>query len=161
MHARPDRPDRPDRLDSHTGFLIAKLGGAATARFDLALAPAGLRGRHLRVLEAIHGEALPQRELCERIGMDRTTMVAVVDELEQLGYARRERSVADRRKSLVTLTNQGAVAFHNAAQRLRMAEDELLAPLSAEQRAHLNQLLARLSTPSVLDCTPSALQPSP
>ena len=136
-----------DRIDSHTGYLLVKLGAAAADLFDRALLPLGLRGRHVRVLELIRDESPSQQDLCRLTGLDRTTMVAVVDELERLGHARRERNAADRRKHVVTLTEQGTAAFAEAVQRLARAQEELLGPLSASERDQLHRLATRLYAP--------------
>jgi DNA-binding MarR family transcriptional regulator len=143
-----------DRIDTHTGYLLVKLGVSAGARFERSLAPLGLRSRHVRVLEVIRGEGLSQRDLCRLTGMDRTTMVAVVDELERLGHVRRERSLSDRRKQVVTITESGIAAFTEAAARLTAAEQDLLAPLSRQERDQLHRLVSHLFTPQDADCAP-------
>lgn len=134
------------RLDTQTGYLLVKLGALAGARFDGVLAPLGLRGRHVRVIEEMRGASHSQQELCQATGLDRTTMVAVLDDLEQRGYARRSRSTADRRKHVVTLTGAGERAFKEAARALADAQEAFLAPLSAGERDQLRDLVERLRT---------------
>ncbi|WP_084961068.1 MarR family winged helix-turn-helix transcriptional regulator [Thermoactinospora rubra] len=133
-----------DRISDHTGYRLVKVGHVAAAAFDEALAPLGMRPRHVMVLEAIRGGTLSQQDLCQLTGMDRTTMVAVVDELERLGYAHRERSAADRRKHVVKPTAAGESAFEEAARALLAAEEALLGPLSAAERDSLGGLVAKL-----------------
>lgn len=58
-------------------------------------------------------------------GLDRTTMVAVVDDLERLGYAHREQSTTDRRKRVVSPTRSGLRMLADAAIRPEKAEREL------------------------------------
>jgi hypothetical protein len=67
-------------------------------------------------------------------------------------YARRERSHSDRRRYLVRLTDQGAGSASEVLRRLRHAQDDLLAPLSVEERGLLRQLLARMITPDTAPC---------
>jgi DNA-binding MarR family transcriptional regulator len=138
------KPARIEHMDDHTGYLLVKLGSVAGAAFERALLPSGMHARHVRVLGFIHDAALSQQDLCALTGLDRTTMVAVVDELEQRGYARRERSQVDRRKHVVRLTKSGASAYQTATKRLLATQDELLAPLAAKERAELRRLLNRL-----------------
>nr|BFE85675.1 hypothetical protein GCM10020093_082760 [Planobispora longispora] len=76
--------------------------------------------------------------------MDRTTMVAVVDDLERLGHARRERSATDRRKHVVILTAEGAAALTEALRLLAEAQEELLSPLPAAERDQFHDLVSRL-----------------
>jgi DNA-binding MarR family transcriptional regulator len=135
---------RADRIETQMGYMLIKLGSAASALLEQTLLPLGLRGRHVRVLELIHGETQSQQDLCRLTGMDRTTMVSVIDELERLSYAHRERNVTDRRKHVVTLTDQGAAAFGDALIRMAKAQEEFLAPLSGEERDQLRGLMTRL-----------------
>lgn len=146
--------DTVDRMDDHTGFVLVKLGQAAAEQAERALAPLELRARHVRVLGFIHGQTLSQQDLCQATGMDRTTMVAVVDDLERLGYARRERSAADRRKHVITLTEPGAAVYEDAAGLLLKAQDAFLTPLSGAEREQLHTLLTRLSSPEYAVCAP-------
>jgi DNA-binding MarR family transcriptional regulator len=59
----------------------------------------------LSVLRADH--PLSQQEVAEQLGVDRTTMVALVDALESKGLVERHRNAADRRKNIVQLTSAG------------------------------------------------------
>jgi DNA-binding MarR family transcriptional regulator len=56
----------------------------------------------------------------------------------------RVRDQNDRRRMLVDLTPAGARALNRLNRRVEAAQDALLAPLSATERRHLNQLLAQL-----------------
>ncbi|GAA2584962.1 MarR family transcriptional regulator [Actinomadura fulvescens] len=143
-----------DRIDGQTGYLLVKLGGSAGARFERALAPLGMKGRHVRVLEILRNDPRSQSELCQETGMDRTTMVAVIDELERLGCVRRERSLTDRRKHVVSMTERGGTALGESAVLLTQAQDELLAPLSAAERDRLHALLIRLYAQPPDPCAP-------
>jgi DNA-binding MarR family transcriptional regulator len=149
-----DTPVVEDRMESATGFILVKLGGAAGVLFEQAVQSTGMRPRHIRTLGYVQTQGLSQQELCQLTGMDRTTMVSVVDELERLGYARREASSTDRRKRVVTPTPAGLKALVKAADLMKQAEAQLLAPLSATERRQLNGLLGRLFTPELLACDP-------
>jgi DNA-binding MarR family transcriptional regulator len=139
-------------METSTGYLLVKLGGAAGGYFDQSLDSLGLRPRHVRVLDRIQSDALSQQDLCRLTGMDRTTMVAVLDDLERLGYARREPSPTDRRKHVVMPTDAGRSALKEAAVLLRKAEVAFLSPLSAAERKQLNALVARLAEAGLPVC---------
>jgi MarR family transcriptional regulator, lower aerobic nicotinate degradation pathway regulator len=145
-------PAIDERMETHTGYRLVKLGTAAGALFDECLGTTGMRPRHVRVLGYIHDGQHSQQDLCRLTGMDRTTMVAVVDDLERLGYARREPSSTDRRKRVVTPTPKGGRALVEAAEQLREAEERLLAPLTAKERRQLGTLVGKLFTPELLRC---------
>ncbi|QKW07944.1 MarR family transcriptional regulator [Streptomyces sp. NA04227] len=146
----PERPATPDdavpHVDELTGYLLIKTSAMTGRSVDRALRRHGLTGRLVRVLAFIRDQAQApsQRDLCGLTGLDRTTMVAVVDDLEQRGFARRERSTADRRKYVVTLTESGADAYRAALGDLLRTQDELLAPLSATERGQFHSMLARV-----------------
>ncbi|MFB9684111.1 MarR family winged helix-turn-helix transcriptional regulator [Amycolatopsis plumensis] len=109
-------------------------------------APLGVTGRQLALLTLFgDGPARSQQDGAARLGVDRTTMVALVDELEAKGLVRREVAPRDRRKRLVLLTPEGERVREAGAEVTRKAEALLLEPLSAEEaeglRAALHQVV--------------------
>ncbi len=143
-----------DWISSATGYLMFRVGDAARNRSEQELARWGLAGKELRVLTFADAEPRSQQDLARLTGMDRTTMVAVVDKLERLGYVRRDRSSSDRRKYVVTVTPHGARTLAAAVARLAEAEAEFLGPLAADERRQLNALLARLYVAHDPECRP-------
>src|SRR3954469_2254369 len=105
-------------------------------------APLGVTGRQLALLALFRdGPAQSQQDGAARLGVDRTTMVALVDELEAKGLVRREVAPGDRRKRLVMLTPEGERVREAGAERTRKAEALLLEPLSAEDAERLRAAL--------------------
>jgi DNA-binding MarR family transcriptional regulator len=143
-------------ISSATGYLMFRVGDVARDRIEQELTRWHLAGKELRVLAFAHEEPRSQQDLARLTAMDRTTMVAVVDKLERLGYARRERSTTDRRKYVVTVTPPGAEALTAAAARLAEAEAVFLAPLDPAERRQLNGLLARLYAAHDPECAPTS-----
>ena len=141
-------------ISSATGYLMFRVGDAARGRIEQELARWRLTGKELRVLAFAQEEPRSQQDIARLTGLDRTTMVAVVDKLEGLGYARRERSPADRRKYVVAVTPAGADALAAAAARLAEAEAEFLAPLDEGERRALNSYLVRLYAAHDPECIP-------
>jgi DNA-binding MarR family transcriptional regulator len=90
---------------------------------------------------------LSQQRLGERQGVDRTTMVAVVDALERKGLVERRRNAHDRRAYSLQATSKGRLAQEQAGQAERRAEDEFLASIPAGDRRRLKQLLRQLIAP--------------
>src|SRR5256885_8560309 len=98
----------PEPLASAPGFLLSWSGQRIARNFAAALEPLGLRPPHFGVMTLI--EANPgsaQRELVERSMIDASTMVAVIDELEERDLAERRPDPADRRSRAVYLTASG------------------------------------------------------
>ncbi|TQF01689.1 MarR family transcriptional regulator [Kitasatospora acidiphila] len=135
-----------DQLSTRLGYLLkhAHLRYAETSAE--ALAPLGLNGRELAAL-AVLAEDVPlsQLEAAGRLGVDRTTMVALVDTLEAKGLAERRRSPLDRRKNVVQLTEQGRTLLNDAEHVRLAAERRFLAPLPEEEAEALLRALRILT----------------
>ena len=88
-------PPLPESLTHWPGYLAAFIAEHATERFERALADQRIRSKHASVLAVIDADgAMSQRELCRRLQIDKSPMVGLVDDLEQLGLAERRRSDA-------------------------------------------------------------------
>ncbi len=109
------------------------------------LAAAGARGYHYRLLAALEefGPA-SQATLGRRTGNDRSYVVEAVNELTNGGLVERARDPDDRRRNVVTITPAGVRQLRRLDEVLAGIQDELFAPLSAEERAQLARLLARV-----------------
>src|SRR6266513_3095632 len=80
----------PEPLASAPGFLLSWHGRRTAAAFAEALKELGLKPPHFGVLRLIATEpGSTQQELVERSMIDPSSMVAVIDELEELGLAER------------------------------------------------------------------------
>jgi DNA-binding MarR family transcriptional regulator len=114
--------------------------------FARALEPIGLRPPHFGVMRLIATDpGQTQQELAERSLIDPSSMVAVVDELEELGYAERNAHPGDRRKHAIHLTADGNRTLERAqAVAIKMTK-ELLAPLDAAEVEELRRLLRKLA----------------
>jgi DNA-binding MarR family transcriptional regulator len=123
-------------------LLMIKLGRITMHRFTEALAPYGLRPRHLAALIELrdHGE-LSQQSLCGRLHVDPTNLVEILNELEDKGYAMRRRDPEDRRRHRVEVSKKGLAVIDKVGTAMDGVEDELLADLDAGDRADLERLL--------------------
>jgi DNA-binding MarR family transcriptional regulator len=142
---RFDRPP-PEPLASAPGFLLSWNGRRTAHLFAQALEPLGLRPPHFGVMTLIATDpGMTQHELAERSHIDPSSMVAVVDELEELGYAERQIHPGDRRKHALHLTADGKRALERArAAAMRTAKD-VLAPLEPTEVETLRLLLRKLA----------------
>lgn len=142
---RPSKTPLPPSLAVWTGYLLSRAAQQCQEHFDALVEPLGIRGRHFKVL-AVLGEERPlsQVEIGERLGVDRNTMVILLDDLENLGLVLRRRDPSDRRAHCVSLTDAGQDVLAQGTQTARRTNDEVLSPLTAEERAQLHTLLSRL-----------------
>ncbi len=110
-----------------------------------ALAPHAVDGRELAVLALLDRRgANSQQEISRRLGVDRTTMVALVDALAERGLVERQPDPRDRRKNMVVLTDAGAGVRAAAGPAVDEVEAGFLAPLTANERATLMTLLRKV-----------------
>jgi DNA-binding MarR family transcriptional regulator len=101
--------------------------------------------RHFQLLGLLDDDGpMGQRELGQAMATDPSILVTLLNPLEADGFIARTRDPADRRRHVVTLTAKGKRQLERAADAQREAEDAIFAGLSADQRAHLGDLLIAL-----------------
>lgn len=110
-----------------------------------ALTPHGLDGREMGVLLSLLGPEPPsQQQAAQRLGIDRTTMVALLDSLEAKGLVTRHPHAQDRRRNVVELTEAGRDAVRTALEISEAAEREFLAPLTPQAAEQLRTSLQKI-----------------
>jgi DNA-binding MarR family transcriptional regulator len=128
-----------------TGFLLRLAHQYARTAANKALKPLDLDLRHVGVLAALAGAGpLTQRQLISGVELDKSSMVYVVDKLEQSGLVIRERTPADRRAYAVTLTSLGRKRLAEAGRIATDVMTELLDTLEPSEVEQLNSLLRRV-----------------
>jgi DNA-binding MarR family transcriptional regulator len=136
----------PEPLASAPGFLLSWNGQRTAHLFGATLEPLGLRPPHFGVLTLIDSHpGCAQQELVDRSLIDPSSMVAVIDELEELGLAERRAHPGDRRKHAVHLTASGQQTLQQARKLAIETAKEMFAPLSAEEVETLRVLLRKLA----------------
>ena len=104
----------------------------------------GMHLRHLMGLSYVSDhDGCPQQDLADAFCMDANNVVLLLNELEQLGYATRQRDPSDRRRHLVNITAAGRKALQATLPGQLAIEDELLTALDAAERRTLCELLTR------------------
>jgi len=85
-----------------------------------------------------------QQELENGLWMDANTVVLILNELEAAQFSVRRRDPQDRRRHIVEMTAAGRRALERADKAREGLEDEILGPLSAEERKTLTKLVERV-----------------
>ncbi|KOX29845.1 hypothetical protein ADL06_12760 [Streptomyces sp. NRRL F-6491] len=136
----------PSVLDLNS-YLMYALGKAARRRLQDRLTARGLRLWHLTVL-ALLSDLGPQMKtvLAARLDMNASDLVRIVNDLVKTGYVDCARDPEDRRRIVVRLTPEGGSALAELGADIASADDEVLAPLDAEERRLLSSLLRRVHT---------------
>jgi DNA-binding MarR family transcriptional regulator len=126
-------------------LLMIKLGRITMHRFTEALEPFGIRPRHLAALIELrdHGE-LTQQSLCGRLHLDPTNLVAVLNDLEARGYAKRRRDPVDRRRHIVGVSPKGIAVIERVSEVMDGVEGDLLEGLDTAGREQFEGLLSSI-----------------
>lgn len=134
-------------LDSDLGWALGAVFRAYVKSAEAVVAdlPGGPRG--YQVLAAAARD-LPgsQLALAQQLGIDRTVMTYLLDDLERAGLVERRPDPADRRARRVTATERGKRRAETLERELRATEERVLAPLPAADRTTFRGLLQRLAT---------------
>jgi DNA-binding MarR family transcriptional regulator len=109
------------------------------------LADVAARKWHYAVLASLQ-ESGPasQALLSRRAGLYHSDLVGVINELADGGYVERAPDTADRRRNVITITGQGRRQLRRLDKIIASAQEELLAPLTENERQQLSRLLTRL-----------------
>ncbi|RAY17141.1 MarR family transcriptional regulator [Actinomadura craniellae] len=124
----------------HLGVLLSAYQGSVAPL--LGELPHATRGYQI-LAAVVHGDQPTQAALAAHLGIDRTVMTYVIDDLVEAGLVERRLNPADRRARKIVATPQGARTLADLEERVRQAEDGLLDALSAQERAAFRLLLRR------------------
>jgi DNA-binding MarR family transcriptional regulator len=145
----PGPPYIHPALLRHTGFLVSRMGYVARRAFSEQMSSIGLTPPLWAVLNVLSSEhAITQHALGRLVGMDPSSMVATIDELESRGFVERRPNPTDRRAHALHLTASGRKMLDRGRKVAQRAQEELLAPLSEDERVQLHELLLRLALAS-------------
>jgi len=135
----------PPSMRDRVPFLLFRASQASLALANQMLAEIALCARQVGILTMVTElEPMTQKALADVLRIDRTTMVALLDDLEAKGYVARQRHPRDRRAFLVHPTGPGRAAKIDAVRILDEQQQRFLAPLTPAERRQLAVLLKRL-----------------
>src|SRR2546423_839205 len=124
---------------------MIKLGRITVHRFTEALEPFGIRPRHVAALIELRDRGeLTQQSLCVQLHLDPTNLVAILNELEEKGFATRRRDPEDRRRHLVEVSKRGIALIEKVSQVMDGVEADLLDALEPAGRVQLEGLLTSI-----------------
>src|SRR3954453_16524324 len=134
----PELSRRLGYLFKHAALRLQELHAQALAPFDI-------DAREIGVLLVIAGhEGGSQQQAAQRLGVDRPTMVALLDVLAAKGLVFRHPHAEDRRRNVIDLTDHGRDVLRRALRASDEAERALLAPLRPTDRDRLRDALQRI-----------------
>jgi MarR family transcriptional regulator, transcriptional regulator for hemolysin len=154
---KPAPVESPEALSGNLAWLLSRASYALATELTAGLAALGLSPRaHCVLSTAMTGE-LTQTELAQAVGLDKTTMVVTLDELEAAGLAKRTPASRDRRARVIAVTKAGERKVAEGEEIVARIQADVLEALPARQRdafvAALHRLVReRLAEP--VECHP-------
>ena len=138
------RPSADTEVTEFAGQLFFRLWRASHTRIADALKSVGLTPALFGLLNVLGArEGAIQQELSSAMGIDPSTMVSLIDELEKAGLAKRRPHPTDRRAREVVITAKGRRVLERARRLATQVEDDVLGGLTAAERRQLLTLLRR------------------
>jgi MarR family transcriptional regulator, transcriptional regulator for hemolysin len=150
----PAPTEAPTQAAANLCWLLSQASYTLTTELTAGLEGLGISPRAHHVLSAALSGPHTQIELARLVGLDKTTMVVTLDELEAAGLAERRASTEDRRAHVITVTKSGRQKVREAEEIVARIHADVLGALPArDQRIFLgalNRLVSeRLSEPTV------------
>lgn len=128
----------------YAGQLFFRMWRATHTHTAAALQTIGLTPALFAVLNYLRAhEGAIQQQIGAAMGIDPSTMVALVDELERAGLAKRRPQRHDRRAREVLITPKGRRALQRGRELAEQVENEVLRGLSTAERRRLVTLLRK------------------
>ncbi|MEU7976307.1 MarR family transcriptional regulator [Micromonospora sp. NPDC049089] len=138
-------PQSPAGLSTSPSWLLNQTAGHAARLLSEGFAAHDLRGYHYRLLATLAEDGpASQADLGRRCGIDRSDVVAAINDLAGRGLVVRAPDPADRRRNVISATDAGADEARRLGATLERVQVDLLAPLSTTEREQLTRLLTRL-----------------
>ena len=137
--------EAPAPLASDLCWLLSRASHALTTELTSALEFSGISPRAHSVLATAMTGEYTQTELARLVGLDKTTMVVTVDELEAGGLAERRPSRGDRRARVIAVTKVGQRKVRQTDTVLNRIRDDVLASLPEDERDVFLRALGRLA----------------
>ena len=143
--AKPETGADFSLLPDLLGYQLRRAQSAVFQDFAASIDDAHVTPGQFGVLALIEANAgLSQTRLAEILGIDRSTLVAVIDKLEHQGLVERAARPNDRRSHALKLSRQGQSRFEALARLVKKHEARIARRLSARERATLIELLQRI-----------------
>jgi len=138
-------PVKTGMLDTLLGYQLRRAQSAVFAEFMLTMVDDKVTPGQFGVLILIEENAgLNQSTLAKALGIERSTMVGVIDGLENKGLVERRKSQTDKRAHALTLTDQGSKLLDSIRPKIKDHESRIAGDLNTEELETLMELLKRV-----------------
>jgi MarR family transcriptional regulator for hemolysin len=141
----PHEAGAPEPLSADLCWLLARASALLNAESTAALRELGITPRQHYVLVTAHAGEHTQTDLARTVGLDKTTLMVTLDELERTGLAERRPLPSDRRARLVAVTPAGEQVLEQADSALERSRVGVLSLLPDDERSVFLSALGRLA----------------
>ena len=139
-------PAKLDPLDALLGYHLRRTQVAVFQHFTRSMAELDITPGQFGVLALIEANAgLSQSRLGAALGIDRSSVVAVIDRLEGRGLVIRAAAPSDRRSHALRLSTRGTATLRRLKGLVETHERDIARDLSPSERAQLISLLRRVA----------------
>ncbi|TVT34352.1 MarR family transcriptional regulator [Marinobacter vinifirmus] len=136
--------ERLDILSERPGFLIRRLHQIHVALFHDECEAFGLTPVQFSVITALEDEELDQKQLGQKVGIDRASTTDVLRRLEKAGLIERRKCPEDGRRQLVRLTPEGESLLTKVAGSALRAHKRTLQPLTKAERERFIRYMRKI-----------------
>jgi DNA-binding MarR family transcriptional regulator len=132
-------------LEKHLGYCLYKAAIKFRSMIDTLMAEDGLIAPQFGVLNILRSnEGLNQISLGLQMGIDKATVVKLIDGLEKKAFVVRVSSETDRREKFLKITPRGIKFLEQIIPQMKALETEFLSPLDAEEKRVLVAAIPKL-----------------
>lgn len=141
----PDGAEEATDLEGLIGYNLRRADVVVRTHFTASLGADALSTRVFTALSlVVQTPKITQSVLARVMGIERSGLVAIVDDLEARGFVQRAPVPGDRRVQALVPTDAGRRAYGTALQTVRDHEDRLFSGMSEAEKQSLLQLLKKV-----------------
>lgn len=145
LRSQAETEDQHGDLEDFVGYNLKRAYVIVSTDFRRALGDDGFAPRVFSALSLIvQFPSITQSELARKLGIERSGLVAIIDDLERRGFVLRQSVPGDRRVQALAPTEAGKAAYDHARNVVRTHEKELLSEFSPEEVETLIGLLQKI-----------------
>ena len=141
----PTTAPEPSDLEQFIGYNLKRAYVIVQEDFRAALGKDGLAPRVFSALSlVVQFPNITQSKLARKLGIERSGLVAIIDELEKRAFLRRTTVPGDRRVQALVPTDNGITAYRDAQKVVQEHENVLLGNLTTDEKQTLIRLLGKI-----------------
>lgn len=142
---RIEKTDAVSDLETLIGYNMKRAYVVIQKDFRAALGEGGLSPRTFSALSLVVAHPnISQSNLARMLGIERSGLVAIIDELERRGFLTRCHKPGDRRVQALVITPEGKAAYLKTLATVQNHENHLFANLSETEKKTLMELLVKI-----------------